>query len=169
MLDLANGHSPLVTGRTNYKNDGVKHTRGWQNALGYTHLFTGAHKVPVPNAIFPIGKGSGNRTAVLDLIYFPYVGLEFDTVLRAPTEEEKGTATRGVFQVNMAFYPAPLKTRRPVEILVGFTLREDFKDTTNQTDDRHPLFTFEANYFPIQGKGGEIGFGRVVPEWRGSR
>ena len=153
VLDLANGHSPLVTGRTNYKNDGVKHTRGWQTALGYTHLFTGAHKVPVPNAIFPIGKGSGNRTAVLDLIYFLYIGLEFDTVLRAPTEEEKGTATRGVFQVNMAFYPAPLKTRRPVEILIGFTLREDFKDTTNQTDDHHPLFTFRPTTSRLKARG----------------
>src|SRR5262245_14798308 len=71
---VAKGHSPLIAARTNYKNNGVKNTRGWQNAIGYTHLFSGVHPFPVPNHFFPIGKGSGNRTAVLDLIYFPYVG-----------------------------------------------------------------------------------------------
>jgi hypothetical protein len=160
-LDLvAEGHSPLINSRSNFRHDGVKNTKSWQNAVGYTHLFSGAHKLPVPNAFFSMGTGSGNRTSVLDLIYFPYVGLEFDSVLSASTKEEEGTATRGVFQINTGFYPAPLKDRRPVEILLGYTYREDFRDTTNQTDDRHPLFTFEANYFPFQkDKIGEIGFG----------
>jgi len=160
-MDLvAAGHSPIINGRSNFRNDGVKTTKAWQNAIGYTHLFSGAHKFPVPNAYIPIGKGSGNRTAVLDVIYFPYVGLEFDSVLAAPTKEEEGTATRGVFQINSGFYPAPRNDRRPLEILVGYTYRNDFKDTTNQTDDSHPLFTFEANYFPFESeKLGEIGFG----------
>jgi hypothetical protein len=157
---VSKGHSPLISARTNFANDGVESTRGWQTAAGYTHVFSGKQAFPVPNAYFSMGGGSSSRTAVLDLIYFPYVGLELDNVLRAPTKEAKGYVTRGVFQINAAFYPAPLKTRRPVEILVGYAYREDLKDTTNETDDSHPLFTFEINCFPIQvEKKGEIGFG----------
>ncbi len=157
---VAQGNSPLISFRTNFKNDGVKGNRGWQYAAGYTHLFAGRHTVPVPNQPFRFGSPSGNRVAGLELIYFPYAGLEVDSVLNAPTDAAKGTATRAVLQLNVALYPAPLKDKSPVELLAGYTYRADLKDTTNQTDDSHPLFTFEANYFPIQNpKRGEIGFG----------
>jgi hypothetical protein len=156
---IATGHSPLISFRSNYRNDGVKDTRGWQNAFGYTHLFAGATAFPLPNLPFHFGAGSGNRTAALELLYVPYAGVEFDTVQSAATEEAEGTATRGVLQVNLALYPAPQKTRNPFEILLGYAYRGDLQDGTNETDDSHPLFTFETNYFPVQNKSGEIGFG----------
>jgi hypothetical protein len=157
---VALGHSPLVSFRSNFKNDGVKDNQGWQNAVLYTHLFSGQHTFPMPGLPYRFGQASGKRLAALEMVYVPYAGFEFDSVFNAPTEEAKGTAIRGVLQFNLALYPAPLETRSPVEFLIGYAYRGDVKDTTNQTDDSHPLFTFEANYFPIQHeKRGEIGFG----------
>jgi hypothetical protein len=150
----ANGrrNSGLVSFRGNFKNDALKTSKGWQAAVGYTHLFEGSRAFPHPNEVFPFGNA-------LDLVYFPYVGLEFDRIAQAQDPLAEGSVTRAVGQFSLALYPAPITLRRRLEFIAGYTYQADLKDSTNETDNRHPLLTFESNIFPFKSDRGDVGFG----------
>jgi hypothetical protein len=145
--------SPLLAFKAEFSRDAVAKTRGFQAAVGYTHLFAGKSGMPRPNAPFRVGDA-------FEILYVPLVGLELDRVLDADTTEAEGMRTRALAQVSTALYPAPRRWRMKVEVLASYAWRKDIKDTTNETDDEHPLFTFEANWFPVKNdKVGDVGFG----------
>jgi len=143
------GHqqAPLITFRGDFKRDGVKETNGWQGAVGYTHLFRGAHSAIVPNLPHRFGKA-------LETLYMPYGGLEFE----GDDSEDESTVTRLVGQVSLSLVPAPVKLESELEFIVSYAFRKDVQHPSASTDTTHPLFGFEANYLKKVGRAA-IGFG----------
>ena len=164
----ASGHhqTAILTYRGNYKNDNVKDSETWQGAIGYTHLFIGAaQQRPLPGEglrpfIFPnLPRPFGSA---LEVTYFPLLEFEFDRVFKAKTPEDEGQVTRALGQLSVQLLPAPRRfneLKQQLEFLMSYAYRHDLRDTTNETDDRHPLFTFDANYYPVKGDRGDFGFG----------
>jgi hypothetical protein len=58
-------NSGLLAFRGDFKDDARKKSKGWQTAIGYTHVFEGPRVFPHPDDVFPLGNA-------LDLVYFPY-------------------------------------------------------------------------------------------------
>jgi hypothetical protein len=150
--------------RGNYKNDNVKNSETWQGAIGYTPVhWCGAAaaasrrwsaSVHLSNLPRPFGSA-------LEVTYFPLLEFEFDRVFKAKTPEDEGQVTRALGQLSVQLLPAPRRfneLKQQLEFL-SYAYRHDLRDTTNATDDQHPLFTFDANYYPVKGARGDFGFG----------
>lgn len=145
-------HAPLFSFRGDFKNDAGKSSRDWQAAIGYTHLFQGQRRFAHPNLPYRFGTS-------LELLYVPLVSLELEQTVRARNHLEEGLTARLLEQVSFEFFPAPTRLEQRLEFLVTLAHRSDLRTPGNATDDSHPLFTFEANAFPIQAKRTQLGFG----------
>ena len=135
--------SPILVGSTNYKRDRVDMTHSWQDAVAYTHLFTGARKFPMPNLPFRFG----GQNPSIEIVYSPYLGVEHERILEATGEATEGTIVRSFAQADLAVYPAPLALRHRLEIGLGYTYRYDIKDSTGESDSSHPLFRFGTTFY----------------------
>jgi len=145
--------SPLLAFRSNFKNDAVKTSRSWQTAVGGTVLFKGSHVVPLPNVIRIFGNA-------FDFVYFPYVGLEFETTYRAADPLAEGNVVRLVGTLSLAIYPAARQLNNRLEFTSSYNVRRDLRDTTNEIEQTHPLFNGQINYFFFKSeKRGEFGVG----------
>jgi hypothetical protein len=145
----------VVTFRGNFKNDAIKTSKGWQAALGYTHLFNGQRRFPHPNLPYRFG----GREGWLEVVYFPLLGLEIDRTVVARDSGDEGITVRPVGQLTTALYPAPLRLQQRIETIFSYAYRADVKDTTNASDDSHPFFTGELNLYLVKEARGEAGFG----------
>jgi hypothetical protein len=145
----------ILTLRGDFRNDVIKTTKGWQVAAAYTHLFEGQKGFPRPNLPFRFGGSNG----WLEMVYSPLFGLEVERTVVANDVAAEGVVVRPIGQLSTALYPAPLKIRQHVEVILSYTYREDIKDTTNAVDDSHPFFAFELNLSLLKTDRGDAGFG----------
>jgi len=135
--------SGLLVGRATLRRDGVKDARGFQGAIGYTHVFSGVGPPFRPNVTF-------GSDSVATIVYSPQAAFEVDLVGGAADPGNEGAIVRPVALVDVASYIAPGALRNRLEVTVNSALRIDAVDTTSAADDVHPFVTAGLTYYFVR-------------------
>ena len=135
--DLAVRESvPVLLGKINYMKD-------WQDSLQSLQanaMFTTLFRQKGLNPYFFWIPNISSRFGVVEFIYEPDVGIEFQYTQKSTARTANGTVIRFVGQIKSVLYPFALQLKKRLSIPIGYTYRHIIVDNENLEEDEYQLF-----------------------------